>query len=518
VSELPEGWTGCLIGDVAQVIGGGTPDTKYAENFSESEGISWLTPADLSGYSEIYISRGKRFLTKVGLKSSSARLLPKGAVLFSSRAPIGYVAIAANEISTNQGFKSFIPAGGVISEYLYFYLKFAKPLADELASGTTFAEISGKNAARIPLLLAPTNEQRRIVAKLKPLLGSIETYQQRLVKIPVVLKRFRQAVLAAACSGRLTADWREQNDDVEPVSTTIEQLRRKHDADGSVRRGVPESVPVSDLVAEWELPSTWGRYSAAELLRCGAIIDLKDGNHGANHPKVSEFTEAGLPFITAAQVNGFRIDYDNAYKVSGEPLARLRVGFAKPGDVIYTHKGSVGRVAIADRDCVLTPQTTYYRISPHVFAKEFVMFYLASWFFSEQVDVVKEQTTRDFVPISEQYSLFHRVPPLPEQYEIVRRVEALFKLVDQIEARFRRAKPMVDKLPQSILAKAFRGELVPTEAELARREGRDYEPASVLLERIRSERAEHAQGRKEKARSQMKSTKGKVSGVAISKS
>jgi type I restriction enzyme S subunit len=110
------------------------------------------------------------------------------------------------------------------------------------------------------------------------------------------------------------------------------------------------------------------------------------------------------------------------------------------------------------------------------------------------------------------------LPPLAEQQEIVSRVETFFKLADQIEARYQRAKPLVDKLPQSILAKAFRGELVPTEAELARREGRDYEPASVLLERIRSERAEHVQGRKEKAGSQMKPIKGKVSGVAISKS
>ncbi|MGH9769130.1 MAG: restriction endonuclease subunit S [Blastocatellia bacterium] len=95
---------------------------------------------------------------------------------------------------------------------------------------------------------------------------------------------------------------------------------------------------------------------------------------------------------------------------------------------------------------------------------------------------------------------------IEEQKEIVRRVNTLFNLVDQIEARYKRVKPLVDKLPQSILAKTFRGGLVPTEAELARREGRDYEPASVLLERVRSERAENAQGRKEKAGSRQKPT------------
>lgn len=155
--------------------------------------------------------------------------------------------------------------------------------------------------------------------------------------------------------------------------------------------------------------------------------------------------------------------------------------------MIYTHKGSVGRVAIADRDCVLTPQTTYYRVSPKVFVNSFLMFYLASQAFFEQVDAVKEQTTRDFVPISEQYLLFHRVPPLAEQQEIVRRVEALFSLADQLESRFLKAQVHTDKLTPSLLERAFSGELVPTEAELARQEGRAYEPASVLLERIRQQ-------------------------------
>jgi type I restriction enzyme S subunit len=174
------------------------------------------------------------------------------------------------------------------------------------------------------------------------------------------------------------------------------------------------------------------------------------------------------------------VDYEGAYKVSGEPLHRLRVGFAKPGDVVYTHKGSVGRVATIDRDCVLTPQTTYYRVSSKIFVNSFLMYYLASQAFSEQVDVIKEQTTRDFVPISEQYLLFHRIPPLAEQQEIVSRVEALFKTADALECRYLKAKVHVDKLTQAILAKAFRGELVPQDP--------NDEPASVLLARIQPSR------------------------------
>lgn len=320
------------------------------------------------------------------------------------------------------------------------------------------------------ILLPPLNEQRRIVAKLDELLAKVEACQKRLAKIPVILKLFRRSVLGAAFSGRLTKDWREQSPRTEAVFVAIDRMKKSSEK-LHIRRGVPETVSHSDEVKNWVLPQTWGCYSAAELLRCGALVDLKDGNHGANHPRVTDFTDTGLPFITAAQVNGFRIDYEGAYKLSGGPLDRIQVGFAKAGDVIYTHKGSVGRVAITDRDCVLTPQTTYYRVSAELLDNRFLMLYLASPFFSDQVDIVKAQTTRDFVPISEQYLLFHRVAPLAEQQEIVRRVDALFKYVDQIEARHKKAQEQVNKLTQSILAKAFRGELVPTEVELARREG-----------------------------------------------
>jgi len=112
------------------------------------------------------------------------------------------------------------------------------------------------------------------------------------------------------------------------------------------------------------------------------------------------------------------------------------------------------------------------------------MYFLASQYFVEQVATVKEQTTRDFVPISEQYRFFLRVPPISEQREIIRRVDALFKLADTIARRVSAATARADKLTQAILAKAFRGELVPTEAELARAENRPYEPAAELLARI----------------------------------
>jgi type I restriction enzyme S subunit len=480
--NLPKGWAEISLEAAGFWRSGGTPSRRRPEFFGK--GVPWVKSGDLP---DGLILRTEEEITELGLQNSSAKLMPAGTISMALYgATIGKLGVMTFPAATNQACANIIPdKRSVDSKYLFYYLLSERRTFIEQGQGGAQPNISQEIVRSHPFRLAPLVEQRRIVAKLEPLLAKVLACQKRLENIPTILKRFRQAVLAAACSGRLTADWRERNVTV-PLTTTVIEKLKETVVGKKIRRGVPESVAVSDVVAEWQLPETWGSYSTAELLRFGAFVDVKDGNHGANHPKVSQFTETGLPFITAAQVNKYSIDYDGAYKLSGEPLKRIRVGLAKSGDVIYTHKGSVGRVAVADRTCVLTPQTTYYRVNPKVFLNRFVMFYLASQAFSEQVNVVKEQTTRDFVPISEQYLLFHRVPPLPEQQEIVRRVESLFNLVDRIEARYNKAKAQVEKLTQSTLAKAFRGELVTTEAELAEEEGRSYESAADLLARITS--------------------------------
>ena len=277
----------------------------------------------------------------------------------------------------------------------------------------------------------------------------------------------------------------------------LERLKESNQI-AKVRRGVPEKVAESEIVRDWTIPETWTSASAAELLRCGIFVDLKDGNHGGSHPKTSEFTSDGLPFITAAQVKDFSIDYDGANRISGEPLKKLRVGFAKPKDVIYTHKGSVGRVAIADRECILTPQTTYYRVAKDILYNRYLMWYLSCPNFTEQVDSIKSQTTRDFVPITEQYLLFHCLPPLEEQIEIVKCIESLFEAIRTVSKQHIDSVSQLTQFDRSILAKAFQGELVEQDP--------NDEPASVLLERIRVDREQQAQEKTKKPGTKRKRT------------
>jgi type I restriction enzyme S subunit len=168
MSAIPEKWIKCDIGDVTKIVSGGTPPSKDSTNFTNKGGMPWITPSDLSGYKDVYISRGARNLTEKGLSNSSATPIPARSVLFSSRAPIGYVAIAKNELTTNQGFKNFVLPDGLDSKFIYYYLRHIKPIAEAMATGTTFKELSGAKASQLPLMIAPLNEQKRILTNSIP--------------------------------------------------------------------------------------------------------------------------------------------------------------------------------------------------------------------------------------------------------------------------------------------------------------------------------------------------------------
>jgi type I restriction enzyme S subunit len=166
-------WKTYKLGDVAQIIGGGTPSTTKEEYWNGE--IGWLTPRDLTGYSFKYISKGERNITEEGLKNSSARLMPEGTVLMTSRAPIGYLAIAGDELCTNQGFKSFIVDESIINnEYLYYLLKSNIDRIKSLGTGSTFAEVSASILKSFEIEIPDTATQKEIAQILTSLDDKIE--------------------------------------------------------------------------------------------------------------------------------------------------------------------------------------------------------------------------------------------------------------------------------------------------------------------------------------------------------
>jgi type I restriction enzyme, S subunit len=193
--DLPSSWAWATASSFATVVGGGTPrEALDPANYAEG-GTPWITPADLSGFFGTHITKGARSLSERGFANSSARTLPAGAVLFSSRAPIGYCVVAANPICTNQGFKSLILKGKISAEFIRYYMLFNKKYFVDNASGTTFRELSGSTLQGLLFPLAPLAEQQRIVGRIDELFGEIIEGKAALERARRDLDTWRRALL-----------------------------------------------------------------------------------------------------------------------------------------------------------------------------------------------------------------------------------------------------------------------------------------------------------------------------------
>ena len=168
-----EEWKEYKLHEIGRVVGGATPPTKDSANYDGE--ISWITPKDLSNFTGRYIQKGERSITQKGFDSSSCQILPKGSILFSSRAPIGYIAIAANELCTNQGFKSIITDNNLVNNlFLYYLLKYNKEEIEGLGSGTTFKEVSAKVMQNFDIKIPSIQTQKKIADILSSLDDKIE--------------------------------------------------------------------------------------------------------------------------------------------------------------------------------------------------------------------------------------------------------------------------------------------------------------------------------------------------------
>ena len=176
-----EMWKSCTLSDLGEIVGGGTPSTKVQENY-ENGTISWITPKDLAGLRRRFISQGERNITEQGLRSCSAQMMPKGTILFSSRAPIGYVAIANNELCTNQGFKSIVPNAGTDSLFLYYLLVYNKNRIENVGIGTTFKEVSAKTMRGISVRVPTSIIYQKHIADILSMLDERIEYNQAINK------------------------------------------------------------------------------------------------------------------------------------------------------------------------------------------------------------------------------------------------------------------------------------------------------------------------------------------------
>jgi type I restriction enzyme S subunit len=407
--SIPNHWSWVKASEIAKIVGGGTPKSHDETNFSEN-GIPWITPADLTGYDKKYISRGRRDLSQKGLETSGARLLPKGSVLFSSRAPIGYCVIAENPISTNQGFKSLVLNENALPEYIQYYLIATREYAKSIASGTTFLELSGSRMAHYPIPLPPLEEQRRIVAKLDVLLGRNKAGRQELSAATQLIKRQRQAVLAQAFSGELTADWRE------------------------------------------EMNITFGKN-----IELGTVTtSLAYGTSAKSQ------AEGDVPVLRMGNIQNCFIDWSDLVYTSD--ASEIKKYALRKGDVLFNRTNSpelVGKTALyrGEREAIYAGYIIRIRCNSELLP-EYLNYCLNSPMGREYCWQVKSDgVSQSNINAKKLAAFTFTLPSLEEQREIVRRIEAAFARIDEGEQAIKQAFTLAERLEQATLAKAFRGEL-----------------------------------------------------------
>lgn len=475
-------WSLCKLGAICDFIGGSQPPK---DDFIYEPKNDYIRLIQIRDY------KSDKHLTFIP-RASAKRFCSKEDVMIGRYGPPLFQILRGIEGAYNVALIKAMPKSPEIidKDFLFFRLQ-DSTLRNFII--TVSERTVGQDGVRKDLLedyeifLPPINEQRRIVAKLEVLLGKVDACQKRLEKIPRILKRFRQAVLAAACDGRLTADWREKNNANLSNYEKPEELQ-------SQKIDLKTYNPNIDLSSLPELLEGW-EYTSIDSFLSNQRKGLKTGPFGSMLHK-SDHQAEGIAVLGIENIGFMQFIPGSKIHITSQKANELSEYDALPGDILISRSGTVGEVCVVPKGLgearISTNLIRVIVLEQIMLPSFFCYLFNGSPFVLTQVRDLCKGSTRDFLNQTILKSILFPLPPLSEQQEIVRRVESLFKLADQLEARYQKAKAYVDKLTQSILAKAFRGELVPQDP--------NDEPASVLLERIQKEKSLGENVRTTKAR------------------
>ncbi|CAN5191737.1 restriction endonuclease subunit S [soil metagenome] len=477
--SIPATWRWVRLDAVGAIVGGGTPSAADAENFAEpGDGVPWLTPADLGDYSDLYISRGARDLSERGLRTSSATVLPKGTVLFTSRAPIGYIAIAANPISTNQGFKSIVPYVTDCARFIATAMRAFAPEIDAKAPGTTFKEVSGKIVAAVPFPLPPLAEQHRIVAKVEELMGLCD----RLEAARAVREATRDRLTAASLARINAPDPETFQTDARFALDALPALTARPDQIKQLRQTILNLAVRGKLVPQdpADEPAPVQRaHNAAELgdrldteippsWRWVRVEDVADARLGKMLDKAKNKGRP-YPYLRNTNVHWFDIRLDDLKTI---PLddAEFEEYRLKNGDVLICEGGhGIGRTAVwrgGSENLVF--QKALHRVRPGEHLEP--NFFAQCCFVYFDARIMQTYFTGVGIPHFTGRALAKLVFPLPslaEQRRIVAKVDALMGLCDRLEASLiataATRRHLLDALLAEVLARAEDRELEAAE-------------------------------------------------------
>lgn len=408
--RVPANWCWTKLACITDIVSGGTPPSKVSDYY-EGGSIPWLTPADLSNYKNVYISRGLRNITYLGLENSSAKLLPTGTVCLSSRAPIGYVVIASNELSTNQGFKNFLPSKAFIPKYLYWYLKGNKSLLETYASGTTFLELSASRAGMIVFPLPPLHEQQRIVDRVESLFAKLDEAKDKAQVVVDGFEERKAAILHKAFTGELTAKWRAEH-------------------------GVG--------MDSWE------------EIEYNRICNIVRG--GSPRPAGSlEFYDGNIPFMKVADITQNNSPYIGSTKYTIKEAGLKKTRLVEAYTLLLTNSGATLGVP-----AICTIKTTFNDgIAAFLgLKKDTLLFHYYFWKSkTNYLRAINKGAAQPNLNTNIIGMIKIDLPTEDEQIQIAQSIKKLFLQEQQAKEAAESVLEQIDLIKKSILAKAFRGEL-----------------------------------------------------------
>jgi type I restriction enzyme S subunit len=398
--KIPNHWKWVTLEDIGIVVSGGTPSTKESEFWNGD--IPWITPADLSDHKEIYISKGSRNISKVGLDYSSAYLLPENSVVFSSRAPIGYVAITQNKLATNQGFKNLIlSTNSINSKYVYYYLKTVKELAENMSSGTTFLELSATQFKQIPFPFAPIEEQNRIVGKIEELFSELDKN----------LELFEKSL--------------------------------------------------KDVENLWTITLNKALGDTNNLVNLQSLVQIKGGKRLPKNFNYSEY-KTDYPYIRVSDFSNYSVDESNLKYISEEVYEKLKNYSIDSENVYISIAGTIGLVGSIPNNlsnAILTENAAKFIFDSKELLKDYLIYLLDSPFIKEQINKSVKATSQPKLAL---YKILEfKIPKhtISEQKAIVEKLEEFKTYCANLKESINENYFCTVNVKNKILQEAFQGKL-----------------------------------------------------------
>lgn len=443
--KLPEGWEYSQLLKLGTIVTGKTPSTKDVDNFGGN--IPFIKPGDLDKGG--FITETSDTLTESGLLTVPK--LPVNAIVVTCIGNLGKVGITTKTSATNQQINSFVCNENLNFKFLYYQICTLKPWLENESSATTIAIVNKGKFSKAPISIPSLAEQKIIADKLDTLLAQVDSAKARLEQIPQILKRFRQAVLAAAVSGKLTEEWRQTQKISESAELLLKRWLIKRESDFKSKqeifsigkkKGVGKKfkapvAPDCDTGRTLQIPSSWKLISVSQFADCldNQRIPVKKEDRKVNIGKYPYFGANG----EVDKIDDFIFDGDFVLVTEDETF----YGREKPIAYRYT-----GKCWVNNHAHVLSAQT---KIANDYLCYSLMHYHIIPWLSGTTGRAKLTQGALSVLPIG--------LPPEIEMTEIVHRVEQLFSYADTIEKQVQNALERVNNLTHSILAKAFRGEL-----------------------------------------------------------